>query len=478
MHRILDKSPLGRMLALALRKAGYQAYVVGGAVRDLFLQREPNDIDVATSMPATEMHALTFTADMFEEAGVEQAPVSFIPLGVEFGVCAFAMNGEVIEVANFRLDLDFDGRHRGVTVGVAETIEEDLVRRDFTMNAMALNPFEEDDEKAVVDPFGGRNAIARGVIDTPGSSEKSFEQDALRVLRAVRFMAKYGFAIDPALLKAARKRLVRKRFRLLSPERIRDELVKILEVEDGNSVATAFTVLQEMRILELFLPELSALADLPFRKEYHTEDPFGHTLLALSNTGSDVVLRMAVLGHDLGKVATLEPSTFATPGHARVSRDLVRALMRRLKMYSLDVAAVAQLVDTHMDTLSEGKPHKRLKRAGFFDFGLEHLDRGKLIRRADLLGKAMDVSDKLAEAEAVFEELKELALNLPSTSVKQLPVSGHDVMRITGEKPGPNVGAVLNDLFERVVNGELPEDRQELLTAMEIEDEVRSLSST
>lgn len=477
MHRILDESQLGKMLVLALRRAGYQAYVVGGAVRDLFLQREPNDIDIATNMPATEMHNLVFTDDTFKEACVEPTRVSFIPMGVEFGVCAFAMNDELIEVANFRLDLAFDGRHRGVTVGVAETIEEDLVRRDFTMNAMALDPFAEDDEKAIVDPFGGREAIAKGVINTPGSPEKGFEQDALRVLRAVRFMAKYGFALDPGLLKAARKRLIRKRFRLLSPERIRDELIKILEVGDGNSVATAFTVLQEMRILELFLPELSALADLPYRKEYHTEDPFGHTLLALSHTGPDVVLRMAVLCHDLGKVFTMEPSTFATPGHARVSRDWVRALMKRLTMYSIDTAAVSHLVDTHMDGLSDGKPHKRLKRVGFFDFGLEHLERGRLIRLADLLGKAMDVSEKLVEVEAVFEELNELALASPSRSVKGLPVNGHDVMRITREKPGPNVGAVLNDLFERVVNGELPEDRQQLLTVVEIEDEMRSLFS-
>lgn len=203
MHRIFDKSPLGRLLVLALRRAGYQSYVVGGAVRDLFLQREPNDTDIATNMPATDMHSLKFTADMFKEADVEPAQVTFIPTGVEFGVCAFAMKGEVIEVANFRLDLAFDGHHRGFTVGVAETIQEDLVRRDFTMNAMALDPFEEDDEKALVDPFGGREDIARGVINTPGPPEKSFEQDALRVLRAVRFMAKYGFAIDPTLIKAA-----------------------------------------------------------------------------------------------------------------------------------------------------------------------------------------------------------------------------------------------------------------------------------
>ena len=271
MHRILVESPLGRLVVLALRKAGYQAYVVGGAVRDLFLQREPNDIDIATDMPATDMHTLAFDDDVFQTASVEPARVTFIPVGVEFGVCAFAMNGEVIEVANFRKDLAFDGRHRGVTVGVADSIEEDLVRRDFSMNAMAMDPFEEDDDKALMDPFGGRQAVARGVVSTPGSPESSFEQDALRVLRAVRFMAKFGFALDPALMKAARKRLVRKRFRLLSPERIRDELVKILEVEDGKSVATSFTVLQEMRILELFMPELSALADLPYRKEYHTE---------------------------------------------------------------------------------------------------------------------------------------------------------------------------------------------------------------
>jgi tRNA nucleotidyltransferase/poly(A) polymerase len=402
MNRILQSTPLGRLIVLALRKAGFQSFVVGGAVRDLFLQREPNDIDIATNMPAAQMNRLAFTADTFEEAGVACDVVTFIPLGVEYGVCAFAMNGEIIEVANFRKDLAFDGRHRGVTVGVADTIEEDLVRRDFSMNAMALDPFQEHDEKALVDPFGGREAVARGVIDTPGNPETSFEQDALRVLRAVRFMAKFGFAIDPGLIKAARKRLVRKRFRLLSPERIRDELLKILAVEDGRAAATAFTVLQEMRILELFLPELSALADLPYRKEYHTEDPFGHTLLALSNTGPDVVLRMAVLCHDLGKAATLEPSTFATPGHARVSRDLARSLMKRLTVYSVDVAAVSHLVDSHMDSLSDGKPHKRLKRAGFFDFGLEHLERGKLVRQADLFGKAMDVSERLSEVDAAF----------------------------------------------------------------------------
>jgi len=277
------------------------------------------------------------------------------------------------------------------------------------------------------------------------------------------------------LIKAARKRLVRKRFRLLSPERIRDELLKILEVEDGKAVSTAFTVLEEMRILELFLPELSALADLPYRKEYHTEDPFGHTLLALSQTGPDVVLRMAVLGHDLGKASTLEPSTYATPGHARVSRDLVRALMKRLVMYAVDTAAVSHLVDSHMDCLTDGKPYKRLKRSGFFDFGIEHLERGKLIRQADLLGKAIDVSERLAEVEAVFEELKSLASSTPSTSVKALPVNGHDVMRITGVKPGPRVGAVLNDLFVRVTNGDLPADRRRLMMVMEVEYEQERL---
>jgi tRNA nucleotidyltransferase/poly(A) polymerase len=159
MNRILAASPLGRVLALALRRAGYQAYAVGGAARDQFLNRAPNDIDMATNMPATMMGALEFTKNLFCEAGVECERVSFIPVGVDCGVCAFAMNGEVIEVANFRKDLAFDGRHRGVTVGVADTIEEDLVRRDFSMNAMALDPFEEDDEKALVDPFGGRETL-------------------------------------------------------------------------------------------------------------------------------------------------------------------------------------------------------------------------------------------------------------------------------------------------------------------------------
>lgn len=469
MNRILKSTPLGRLIVLALRKAGYQSFVVGGAVRDLFLRREPNDIDIATNMPATAMHRLVLSQDLFEEARVAPDRVTFIPLGVEFGVCAFAMNGEVIEVANFRKDLAFDGRHRGVTVGVAETIEEDLVRRDFSMNAMALDPFQEDDDKALVDPFGGREAIVNGVVDTPGCPETSFEQDALRVLRAVRFMAKFGFALAPGLIKAARKRLVRKRFRLLSPERLRDEMLKIMEVEDGKAVATAFTVLQEMRILELFLPELSALADLPYRKEYHTEDPFGHTLLALSNTRPDVVLRMAVLCHDLGKAATLEPSTYATPGHARVSRDLTRSLMKRLTMYSVDIAAVSHLVDTHMDSLNDGKPHKRLKRSGFFDFGLEHLERGKLLRQADSLGKAIDVSERLSELENLFEELQCLATSRCSKSVTDLPVNGYDVMGITGWRSGPRVGAVLRDLFAKVIDGELPAERDRLLMAIEAE---------
>ena len=135
-----------------------------------------------------------------------------------------------------------------------------------------------------------------------------------------------------------------------------------------------------------------------------------------------------------------------------------------------------QLVDSHMDTLADGKPHKRLKRSGFFDFGPEHLERGRLVRRADLLGKAMDVTERLAEVDAVFKELADLAMARPTTSVKQLPVDGYDVMVVTGYKSGPNVGAVLNGLFERVVNGELPEDRRSLLTAMMLEHNKESLT--
>jgi tRNA nucleotidyltransferase (CCA-adding enzyme) len=470
VNRILARSPLGRLVVLALRRAGFQSFVVGGAVRDLFLGREPNDIDIATNMPATEMNRLAFTDDMFRELGIERCDVTFIPVGVEFGVAAFAMNGEVIEVANFRLDLAFDGNHRGVTVGVAETIEEDLVRRDFSMNAMAMDPFEEDIDKALVDPFGGREALAKGIIDTPGSPDMSFEQDALRILRAVRFMARFGFSLAPGIFVAARKRLVRQRFRLISRERIRDELMKILTVDDGNAVATAFTVMQEMGVLKLFMPELSALVNLPFMKEHHTDDPFNHTMLALSQTPPDLVLRLAVLFHDLGKRFTLEPGTFATPGHADVSKHLAAAVMKRLRMPVALIPEVTHLVGSHMDGLTDGKTSRRLKRSGFFRFGEDHLDRAYLVRRADLLGRGpKHVQGRLSRLHEVFEELRGLAVAQPLRSVKELPVNGRDVMTITGMRPGPSVGAILRTLFDRLVNGELPEDREQLLMTIRLE---------
>ena len=328
-----------RRVLVALREAGYEAYLAGGCVRDLVLGREPADYDVATS--ATPDVVL----GMFDRT---------FAVGVHFGVVLVAPADEnarfVTEVATFRSDgIYSDGRHPDV-VEYTRHAEDDVRRRDFTMNGLLLDPLRETDNPraAVIDHVGGLADLDAGVVRAIGRPEQRFEEDRLRMLRAVRFAARFGFAIDPATLTAIRA--LASRIHAVSRERIRDELTKMLT--EGRA-RRAFELLDDTALLPQVLPEVARMKGVEQPPQFHPEgDVWVHTLLLLEQLepGCSMTLAWGALLHDVGKPATFRraPDRIRFDGHVEVGMAIARDICRRLRFSNDETHQILALIEHHM----------------------------------------------------------------------------------------------------------------------------------
>ncbi len=427
-----------------LRSAGHEAWVVGGAVRDMLLGREAHDWDIAT--------------DALPEAVVELFP-RVIETGIKHGTVTVLVGKEGFEVTTFRSDGDYSDGRRPDSVQFVRTIEEDLARRDFTVNAIAWDPIS----GYFRDPHKGRWDITQQTLRAVGNPLQRFSEDGLRVLRVVRFAATLEFEIDPWTWNSIRPSL--EVFSQVAAERVRDEWLKALRAREPSK---AFRAMALTGILEVTSSELNRLVGCT-QNRYHTHDAWEHTLRVVDACpASDPILRMAALLHDVGKpvVKGVHPKTgeplFAD--HENVGADLAKVICSRLRFSSEERSRIEHLVRHHFihyeSTWTDATVRRWVRRVG-----LEHVPSLFLLAQADLSGKGPGTAGmKVSAIEELEARVRALQTSevLP-TSTKVLVVDGRDLMGHLKIKPGPVVGDLLNHLLEFVTEDPRRNTRENLL---------------
>ncbi len=408
-----------------LRDAGFDAFLVGGCVRDLVMGREAKDYDVATSATPAQVleiypHGLT--------------------IGAQFGVVALVLPAGIVEVATFRSDGNYaDGRHPE-EVQYARSAREDVSRRDFTINGLLLDPLMPTIEAGLLDYVGGCADIERRVVRTIGKPEERFAEDRLRMLRAVRFAARFRFELDPAAAEAIRR--LAPAIKEVSAERIRDEIVKILIEGEARR---GFELLDGTGLLAQVLPEVKAMQGVKQPPEFHPEgDVWTHTLLMLESMRAPTpTLALGVLLHDVGK-----PPTFSIRDrirfdeHERVGTVMTEDLLRRLRFSNQQTGQVMALVSNHM----RFKDFPRMRRSTQLrflrleDFG-EHLE----LHRLDCLSSHADLTN--------YEMARRIMEETPQEKVKPRPLVNGDDLIALGYQPGPEFKVMLQAVEDAQLEG-------------------------
>ena len=409
-----------------LTEAGFEAYVVGGCVRDAILGRDAADWDITTNALPSQVKAL------FPRT---------LDTGLQHGTVTVMQGKEGFEVTTYRIDGEYlDGRHPD-RVTFTPSLLEDLKRRDFTVNAMAYN-----EKEGLVDAFGGLEDLKRRRIRCVGDPRERFTEDALRILRAVRFSAQLDFTIEEktrAALSEFAPRLLK-----VSAERIQTELVKLLT----SSHPEVFRVVWETGISAVILPEFDACMDTPQNNPHHCWSVGEHTLRALTFVEPDKVLRLAVLLHDIGKPpvrTTDERGVDHFYGHAQKGAEMAGSILRRLKFDNDTRKRVARLVQVH-DDLQIAAAQRSVRRA-VYRIGADLFPDYLKVRRADIMAQNPDVrQEKLNELARIEEMYQEILEAQQCLSLKDLAVTGRDLIE-AGMQPGPELGRTLNQLLELVI---------------------------
>ncbi|MBE6590075.1 MAG: HD domain-containing protein [Ruminococcaceae bacterium] len=422
-----------------LERHGYEAYVVGGCVRDSLLGRAPNDWDITTSARPEEMQAV------FDGYRV-------IETGIRHGTLSVLIDGMLLEITTYRSDGEYlDNRHPSY-VTFSRAIEDDLSRRDFTVNAMAYHPV-----KGLVDLFGGRRDLDYGIVRCVGNPVKRFREDGLRILRAIRFSSVLDFFIDKdtedAILGCAG---------LLSgiaSERIREEFCKLL---CGRGAVRVLR--QYVDVVGRFIPEVLPMIGFDQNTKYHCYDVFEHTLHALDlEKGGDLLTRLSILFHDIGKPLcyTEDEAGGHFKGHAPIGVEIVERVMRRLRFDNDSVSRVMKLVELHdLPIPAETRSVRRL----MTKLSEEDILRLMELKRCDRLAHAeffRTLPEELSEIPRIAEALRNEAACL---HVCDLAIDGTDLITL-GMKPGKELGEILRTLFEDVLEERLENEREVLLSA-------------
>ncbi len=428
-----------------LEKAGHKAYPVGGCVRDSLRGGAPKDWDAATSaLPEEVKDAMSGTGFKIIETGIKHGTVTILA------------RGEAYEITTFRVDGGYSDNRRPDSVEFVADINEDLSRRDFTINAIAYDC----ENDVIIDPFGGAEDIERRLVRCVGEPEKRFSEDSLRILRGLRFASVLGFEIE-ARTAAAMRRLA-PLLKNVSSERVYAELKMIL---CGENIET---VLREYRgVFACVLPELEPMFDFPQQNPYHCYDVWEHTIHAVPAVPPESVLRLAALFHDSGKPACHTRETLADGSridhfydHAAVSAELIAGALERLKADNRTKERAEYLVLHHGDMISPTKKSvkRRLSRiSAEFENGREMFDMLIALKLADVSAQAEHVrGTRKAELREVVKIADEITAESECLSIKDLAISGYDVMDMGFS--GPEVGKVLNSVLEAVISEEAAND--------------------
>jgi poly(A) polymerase len=440
------------IIVQTLRQRGFQAYLVGGCVRDLLLGREPKDYDVATN--ATPQQVMTIFPETYAvgaQFGVvlvpvpgpapEPPPAGDVSSNVSTDKSAgFSTHAHTVEVATFRSDIGYsDGRHPD-EVRFSQDPREDVARRDFTINGMLLDSVSGE----VLDFVGGRRDLEDKIVRAIGDPERRFAEDKLRMLRAVRFAARFEYAIEPGTFAAIQK--LAGEISVVSRERVRDELTRMLT--EGHA-RRAFLLLDESGLLREVLPEISAMKGVQQPPQFHPEgDVFVHTLLLLEDLPHPCppALAWGALLHDVGKPATFRvaPERIRFDGHVDVGVKMAEEICRRLRFSGDDTGQVLALVDNHMrfghaTRMSESTLKKFLR--------MPHFDQHMALHRADSLASHGNLS--------TYKFLEEKLAAIPPEKMRPVPLVSGDDLIAAGHVPGPKFREILEAVEDAQLEGRL-----------------------
>lgn len=408
-----------------LQRHGYDAYAVGGCVRDSILNRKPEDWDITTSAKPEQVKRI------FRRT---------VDTGIEHGTVTVLIGKDGFEVTTYRVDgLYEDGRHPK-EVTFTSRLEEDLKRRDFTINAMAYN-----DDERLVDAFGGMRDLNYHLIRCVGDPKERFSEDALRILRAVRFSAQLAFPIEPETAEAIKS--LAPNLEKISAERIQAELVKLLVSDHPERIQDAC----ELGITKVVLPEWDDMVGVKQNTPHHKYDVAAHTVHALQNVKNDKVLRLTMLFHDMGKPVmktTDENGRDHFKGHAIASEQIAKTVMKRLKFDNDTIRKVTKLVAYHDYRM---EPTGANVRRAMHEIGVELFPYYLAVRLADT--KAQSSYERRGKLENIIQirELYRNALrNKECVTLKDLAVTGTDLINL-GIAPEKKLGTLLNELLDMVI---------------------------
>ena len=408
-----------------LTDAGYEAYVVGGCVRDSLLGRTPGDWDITTSALPSEVKAV------FSRT---------IDTGIEHGTVTVRLGGESFEVTTFRVDGKYSDSRHPDSVRFTPSLSEDLRRRDFTVNAMAYHP-----QTGLIDLFGGLDDLEKGIIRAVGDPFERFEEDSLRILRAVRFAAQLGFTVEEETLRAVSH--FAPRLSLVSRERIQTELTKLLVSDHPDR----FRLLYETGITAAHFPLFDRMMALPQNSPFHSLSVGEHTLAVLCAAEPDRILRLAALLHDTGKVAAHtvdETGRDHFKGHNLISAQIAETFLRELRFDNRTIELVTALCRIHDDRFA---PTPAGVRKAIHRYGEELFSYYLRFIRVDNLAKSEFARAEFAPRyEALLASVAEVRKAGDCLSLKDLAVTGAD-LKAAGMKPGPAMGMILNAMLEEVL---------------------------
>lgn len=464
------KLPLPVVTTLdTLKKAGYQAYIVGGAVRDLLTNKPCVDWDFTTNAPPEKIQNLfpkSFYDNKFGTVG--------IPVPKKAAKQKSAKKDyEIYEITTFRTESTYKDKRHPSKISWGETLKEDLKRRDFTINAMALKITNEKrklvkDKNSnqlcqvrltLIDPHHGQKDLGKKLIKTVGNPNKRFAEDALRMMRAIRIATELSFVIEKDTFSAISQNA--HNITHISKERVRDELIKILS---SNYPADGIKLLKNSSLLSYTIPELESGYGLD-QKGHHIYDVFTHSLESLRHCPSkNYLVRFAALLHDIGKPQTAKGKgknrTFYN--HEVIGAHLAKDIAKRLKFKKDDVNRLFILIRWHMFSVSEFLTDSAIRRF-IRRVGKENIDDIIKLRIADRLGGGCE-NETSWRLRRFLKRVQEVQKHTPS--VHDLKISGHDVMRELNLKPGPKVGKILNALFEEILDDPKKNTKKYLLSKL------------
>lgn len=421
-----------------LESSGFESYIVGGSVRDILLGKEPNDFDIATNAKPEDIE------NIFQDNKI-------IDIGKEFGTIKIILDKEEVEVTTFRTEGNYSDGRRPEWIKFVPTIEDDLSRRDFTINAIAYNK-----KTGIVDPFNGIEDLEKKIIRSVGNPKARFKEDYLRILRAVRFSTVLDFEIEKETLKAAEE--YGSNISSVSAERINHELFKILL---SHKPSKGIEIMREIGLLDIIIPEIMPSIGFNQQNPHHNKDVYNHILCAIDNSPPILKVRLAALFHDMGKPHTMsidEKGIGHFYGHDKVGAKIAKQALERMKAPHKLIEEVTILISEHMTH------HARFK-----DKGLK-----KLIRRVGVeniydLFELQKADRRCSNEDASIEHILDMEKRVDSILDKreafdtnQLDINGNDLLKI-GFKEGKIIGEVLEYLLEKVMENPSINKKEKLL---------------